>query len=74
MKYFLKVPEDGRGQEIFRPKHYKIDAGEEVEVDKTTYDAHNDRNCFETRTESESSATEEKSETSSTEESEESEE
>ena len=64
MKYYLSVPEDGRGQEIFRPKHYKIEAGEEVEVDKSTYDEHHDRDCFEARTEtgSDASVKEEKSE------------
>lgn len=55
MRYFISVPEDGRGQEIFRPNHYKIDAGEEVEVDKSTYDQHYKRDCFEARTESETS-------------------
>ena len=55
MRYYLSVPEDGRGQEVFRPKHYQIDAGEEVEVDKATYDEHHDRDCFEARTDSETS-------------------
>lgn len=65
MKYFLKVPEDGRGQEIFRPSKYRIEPGEEVEVDKSTYDAHQGRDCFESRTESESSNKAEKSDKSS---------
>lgn len=53
MKYFLKVKEGGSGQEIFRPEHHKIEAGEEVEVSKSTYDAHHDRDVFESRTETE---------------------
>lgn len=57
MKYFLGVSEDDPGQEIFRPNHYKIGSGEEVEVDKTTYDAHNDRDVFDSRTEQEKSST-----------------
>lgn len=52
MKYFLKTKEDQPGQEIFRPEHYRIPSGEEVEIDKPTYDAHNDRDVFESRTES----------------------
>lgn len=53
MKYYLSVPEDGRGQEIFRPSKYRIEAGEKQEVDKTTYDEHHDRDVFEASTENE---------------------
>lgn len=52
MKYFLKVPEDEQGQHIYRPEEYQIESGEEVEVDKATYDAHHDRDVFESSTDS----------------------
>jgi ribosome maturation factor RimP len=53
MKYYLEVPEDTPGQEIFRPEHYKIESGERVEVDKNTYDSHHDRDVFVSDTENE---------------------
>ena len=61
MKYYLKVEEGSPGQEIFRPEHHKIEEGEEVEVSKSTYDAHHDRDVFEARTESESKSKKNKS-------------